>query len=85
MAEELAMTNHTKYPIKKFFPNTAIICFSESQYSWTWLTDKQKNYLAKSSYLDGAKWIDVKTPDGEAKRFDADQFMEWIKEQISKS
>ena len=76
------MSNYKSYPYKRFLPNSAVICFEEDSYSWTWMTKKQKEYLAKSDYLKGARWIDVKFSDGSVRRFTMEEFEEWLKLEI---
>ena len=73
------MTNYYNYPSHRFFNNTCIICFEEHKYSWTTLTQNQKNYLLNSNYLDGANRIDIKTETGNVYSLTVEEFYLWVK------
>ena len=71
------MTNYENYPGHRFERGTCIICF-EDEYSWCTLSKSQKKYLAESSYLDGAKRIDIKLYDGKVYALSVEEFKQWV-------
>ena len=71
------MTNYGTYPEHRFKRGTCIITF-DFGYSWCMLSEKQKNYLAKSSYLSGARRVDIKLYNGKVFSLTIDQFLEWV-------
>lgn len=72
------MTNYTKYPNHRFYPNSCIICFDDEKYSWCFLSNKQKKYLHDSYYLDNAEYIDVKLPSKKVLHLTIEEFKQWV-------
>lgn len=70
------MTNYFDYPEHRFVRGTCIITF-DMGYSWCTLSKSQIKYLATSSYLNGARRIDIKLYNGKVFSLTADQFYDW--------